>query len=51
MYLLQTFHFYTLSSCVLISRFLFKRSAMRKIDEICETTAAEEFKSLFHLTC
>ena len=37
--------------CVLISRFLFKRSAMRKIDEICETTAAEEFKSLFHLTC
>ena len=51
MYLLQTFRFYTLSSCVLISRFLFKSSAICKIDEICETTAAEEFKSLFHLTC
>lgn len=37
--------------CVIISPFLFKRSAMRKIDGICETTAAEEFKSLFHLTC
>ena len=36
---------------VLISRFLFKRSAICKIDEICETTAAGEFKSLFHLTC
>ena len=41
---------YPIFLCVNFSLFI-QTFGDAQIDEICETTAAEEFKSLFHLTC